>query len=89
MKQPPKNENKKRVIHLSKDRALSKEDKKGQLRITLMAELLGLRVDDRSLEDFEVIEARCDRSCAHGVTAQATTIGTFNPVTTSTLPCMV
>lgn len=64
----------------------------GQLRITLMAELLELRVDDRSLEDSEAL-------LKHAATEAAPTVSrprrrrlepsAPQPVTTSTLPCMV
>ena len=48
----PKKREQKKELQLSKDRACSNEDNRAA-SITLMAELLELRVDDRSLEDSE------------------------------------
>jgi hypothetical protein len=48
----PKKREQQKELQLSKDRACSNEDNRAA-SITLMAELLELRVDDRSLEDSE------------------------------------
>lgn len=68
MKRPPKNREPKKKKSYSCQRTGHFQTKiTGQLRITLMAELLELRVDDRSLEDSEA-------SLKHAATEAALTV---------------
>lgn len=55
MKRPPKKENKEKKSYICQRTGNVQRKITGLLRITLMAELLELRVDDRSLEDSEAL----------------------------------
>jgi len=55
MKRPPKKREQKKSYTCQRAEHDQTKITTGQLRITLMAELLELRVDDRSLEDSEAL----------------------------------